>query len=579
MKTISLKKVAVVAVASLGFGLLSVVPANAGVAAATAVNSITLAKSTLVPTQGSAVWINMGADVDTTANTARFVGAITSFPTGGFATVSADNEAAGSGVEDAGTYTDLSDEAGDTVTAGYLALTELVATEGVTASATAGNGSFVFIPTKSGSYSLTVFHDANEDGAIGVTESRQTIDITVAAAAAGYVSSKATLSAATYTDGVDYYSPAVGGSVTLDLDHFNAAGGAATAALIPAVTVALTGPGTIDATAPFAYKAAGASTPAADTWTINADGRPGKTTVTVTVGGTTVAAKTITWYGVVKTISVTGVRTIGRAGGYEAGNLCMSDGAATPACDTDTLTPGTAEAPLETNYVAIAVTPKDAAGNVVPAQTGLSMTSSAPLIVPSAITNAFMDDGTSDYTAGFGVIHTTWSTTATSKSGDKASLTFSIVNGDGDIITSSPVAVSIGGSVAKEVISFDKTSYDPGAPMTVTITATDSSGNPVYDGAASPALVASKTIGGSIAAKFYIGGKRTTTANTVFAPTNGGSFQVTGTGTDAAATAISASATVTDANAGLLTQIDALNAKIVALNALIAKIMKKLGVK
>ena len=37
--------------------------------------------------------------------------------------------------------------------------------------------------------------------------------------------------------------------------------------------------------------------------------------------------------------------------------------------------------------------------------------------------------------------------------------------------------------------------------------------------------------------------------------------------------------TITDANAGLLTQIDALNAKIVALNALIAKIMKKLGVK
>jgi hypothetical protein len=36
---------------------------------------------------------------------------------------------------------------------------------------------------------------------------------------------------------------------------------------------------------------------------------------------------------------------------------------------------------------------------------------------------------------------------------------------------------------------------------------------------------------------------------------------------------------VSDPNAGLLTQIDALNAKIVALNALIAKIMKKLGVK
>jgi hypothetical protein len=43
---------------------------------------------------------------------------------------------------------------------------------------------------------------------------------------------------------------------------------------------------------------------------------------------------------------------------------------------------------------------------------------------------------------------------------------------------------------------------------------------------------------------------------------------------------VSASATVVDSNqTALMTQIDALNAKIVALNALIAKIMKKLGVK
>jgi hypothetical protein len=44
-------------------------------------------------------------------------------------------------------------------------------------------------------------------------------------------------------------------------------------------------------------------------------------------------------------------------------------------------------------------------------------------------------------------------------------------------------------------------------------------------------------------------------------------------------TTITAAASVTDGNAALLTQIDALNAKIVALNALIAKIMKRLGVR
>jgi hypothetical protein len=65
----------------------------------------------------------------------------------------------------------------------------------------------------------------------------------------------------------------------------------------------------------------------------------------------------------------------------------------------------------------------------------------------------------------------------------------------------------------------------------------------------------------------------------LFAPALGGSFSVNGTSSNTAETKISAAASVTDANAGLLTQIDALNAKIVALNALIAKIMKKLGVK
>jgi hypothetical protein len=44
-------------------------------------------------------------------------------------------------------------------------------------------------------------------------------------------------------------------------------------------------------------------------------------------------------------------------------------------------------------------------------------------------------------------------------------------------------------------------------------------------------------------------------------------------------TTITASSKVVAADAALMTQIDALNAKIVALNALIAKIMRKLGVK
>jgi len=163
-------------------------------------------------------------------------------------------------------------------------------------------------------------------------------------------------------------------------------------------------------------------------------------------------------------------------------------------------------------------------------------------------------------------------------------MTFRVVDpaGDGTTYLTSDVAFTIGGSVSTETITFDKTSYAPGEAMVVTITAKDSSGNPVYDGAASPAISFSKAVGGTApAASVYSAGKKSTsaTAPTVFAPAISGAFQALATSGNAAGSAISASATVTDANAGLLTQIDALNAKIVALNALIAKIMKKLGVK
>ena len=115
--------------------------------------------------------------------------------------------------------------------------------------------------------------------------------------------------------------------------------------------------------------------------------------------------------------------------------------------------------------------------------------------------------------------------------------------------------------------------------MIITLTATDASGNPAYDGATSPLVTGSKPLSGTFAESIYLGGKKSNKVNTVFAPVTGGSFLVTATGTDAAETKLSATASVTDGNAALVTQIDALNAKIVALNALIAKIMKKLGVK
>ena len=94
VKTISLKKVAVVAVASLGFGLLSVVPASAA-NFTTTITSINLTSATAAPKTNELVTINLGAViptqsiVNTESDEVRFQGALTTYPIGGSTSVAA----------------------------------------------------------------------------------------------------------------------------------------------------------------------------------------------------------------------------------------------------------------------------------------------------------------------------------------------------------------------------------------------------------------------------------------------------------------------------------------------------------
>ena len=79
----------------------------------------------------------------------------------------------------------------------------------------------------------------------------------------------------------------------------------------------------------------------------------------------------------------------------------------------------------------------------------------------------------------------------------------------------------------------------------------------------------------------FVGGKATMT---MFAPLAAGPFSVTagieaGFQTAMGATSITVATAITDGSAALNTRIDSLNAKIVALTALIAKIMKSLKIK
>jgi len=161
--------------------------------------------------------------------------------------------------------------------------------------------------------------------------------------------------------------------------------------------------------------------------------------------------------------------------------------------------------------------------------------------------------------------------------------------------TNSPtVAMRVTKAVAASVaLSTNKATYAPGEKITLTITAKDADGYLLGYGAYG-LLNAASTVSQNLTGTVFADTGADVTINagvattTYYAPLIAGPFTFAATvdlsDADVAAAiqgaALTATATVTDANqSSILTQIDALNAKIVALNALIAKIMKKLGVR
>jgi hypothetical protein len=322
---------------------------------------------------------------------------------------------------------------------------------------------------------------------------------------------------------------------------------------------------------------------------INSDGTAGTGTVTVTVThavtGATTTLGTFSYasFDDVAALAVSTTNfTVGKSGsaqttgGSVAARTVLDN--AKGALDAATTTP------------AFVIKATDSAGrvvNTVLAPSVVSLTSPAVATGGTCtLDNGALPTTASSSTNGIGFYNCNFVTAASSKSGDKATLTIRVTDpADATKYISTTFDITVGSStVSTEVLSLDKLAYAPGEAMVVTRTAKDSSGNPVADGTASPVVSFSKAVGGTVpAAGFYrLGTSASSTSAataTVFAPTVPGAFSALATSAATGAPTITAASSVTDANAGLMTQIDALNAKIVALNALIAKIMKKLGVK
>ena len=265
---------------------------------------------------------------------------------------------------------------------------------------------------------------------------------------------------------------------------------------------------------------------------IYSNGQSGTATITIKSGTVTLATKTVIFYGTVATLTATQNLSIARA---SAAGAELGTGSASATWLTTATTP------------AVYIVAKDSDGMIVPGLTITAVSSDASVIVSSTIAQ-------DDATAGDGPGYYNASVTSApgGTSGAKATVTFRTLLSTGAYVSTDALPFTLGGSIATMTLTLDKASYAPGEAMVVTRTALDASGNPVYDGVASPAVVFSKAVGGTLpAAGAFTAGKSATSSSrpSVFAPSLDGDFEARATYTVAAtgaAVQMTAKATVSD---------------------------------
>jgi protocatechuate 3,4-dioxygenase beta subunit len=260
-------------------------------------------------------------------------------------------------------------------------------------------------------------------------------------------------------------------------------------------------------------------------------GTAGTAKITLTsISGLVLGTETVVFYGDVTKIAQTQatVKSVARSGGFS--------------------TTG-----------AFTISATDVNGNPVPGRTVTGTSSNSNVISSVTVTEDATSPG--DYLVDY-------TSSASSKSGDTATITFKTVDPAVTTTTAyltTTAIVSVGGKVAKEVITLDKASYVAGEQMIITVTATDASGNPVYDGAATPALTSNVQIQGlDKLATTYTAGKADTQARSAvtgavsnayraYAASNAGDFVIKATSSNTAGDIITVTGTVANTSADAAT--------------------------
>jgi len=567
VKTISLKKVAVVAVASLGFGLLSVVPAQAAITLPVWVSTDTTVGGVAITANTSTVQRTLNTQVNAAA-----VSKITA-PAGKAIIFAVASGASFVTTNIIDMYID-----------GVIVQSNTTLGTNNSAVTTTRNLPSPSVETTY-NFLLKVYATAGVDRSAATITADLPVAITVVPASAFsvgrstvYIADGAnTATAATTLLGAEGSSTA--GTQVANM-RVTLKRGDDTDYAVGTVYASMTGPGLLDMTAAVGTNDGDTGTDvrsdslASDAdfnIAVTADGTSGVGTINLYIilaDGVTkinLPSRTVTFYGSVATLEVVQTMSIAKSAGATTGYTGTTPGA--------------------TDVAAVVITAKDSSGTTVCGVTGVTaLSSDTSVIATSTITE---DDGAGDGSVGKCKLIGQITTGSNATSGQTATLTYRhLVSGSSTVFLTAPVLTfKVASGTPKTVaLSLDKTTYAPGEKATLTVTMKDASGNAVSDGAHTDALatwVSSASVQGlpTATAPFTLNGVKT---YTVYAPTSGGKFTINatlGTGVAAGATVTEAAASVTDANAVLLTQLDALNAKIVALNALIAKIMKRLNIR
>jgi hypothetical protein len=569
------KRIALTAIAALGFGMLSVAPSNATVTSHTltideAADSITLGESaTSVLTHQ---FVNLGSAQDSvvlraivTSSNAGTAGTVYLSVTDSFTSTANDATAANSPDYNFGGALPAGEVSATSTLPSALFNTAVFgsARDSITISdlvANRNNGTTLqlklYNPTAAGTYTVSVYTTQSINGAAH-TSATPTVTWTVTvteptrtAAASSTVTLRqgdptTTAPYAGTAEGTD--SQTIAGAtasttdVTAEFSLFTLQKSAiSTNTAQESYTVTVTGQAYVsstDAARPTANTGVkyltmahtNSATVASQVY-VWSTGTAGTATITVTtVSGLVLGTKTVTFYDDVATLAVSTAlyqNKIIRAGGFSSGT-------------------------------AFFVTAKDAAGNAVQDVDPTVVSSDVSVITGGTCTDASsgVSDGTMACSLNSAVGSVSGGTaTITIRTPDPAVTTATAAAGP---YISTTYVVTLGGSVSTEVITLDKTSYDPSGYMVVTVTAKDSSGNPVWDGAAAPTLTSNKALGGTITMTTYRAGVATsatvsattglvTNDKNLGAPASSGSFMVSGVSGNTAGSAISVTGTVGD---------------------------------